>query len=97
VDAVNWRDNDWILVRDHALTKAEVELGRKWHVYETSRGVSPMTFEEYYALPSESVAEKNAYSWWWVCGCGRRHVVQDPIGAGDILHCPRSNRRYRCE
>lgn len=97
VDAVNWRDNDWIIVRDHGLTKAEVELGRKWHVYETSRGVYPMTFEEYYALPSESVGEKNRYSWTWMCGCGRYHVVYDPIGVGDIMHCPRSKRRYRCE
>jgi hypothetical protein len=99
VDTINWlsRDSDWKISSDTGLTKAEVELGRKWHVYETSRGVYPMTFEEYYALPSESVGEKNRYSWSWMCGCGRYHVVYDPIGEGDILHCPRSKRIYRCE
>ncbi len=55
-----------------------------------------MTAEEYAALPTMTVGDAGRRGWNWLCDCGRTHLEDDPLGAGDVLYCPRSKRRYRC-
>lgn len=66
------------------------------HLRTTSRGTRRMTAEEYAALPTMTVGDAGRRGWNWLCDCGRTHLGDDPLGAGDVLYCPRSKRRYRC-
>lgn len=62
----------------------------------TARGASHLTDEQYAALPTVPVGDEGRRGWSWQCDCGRWHLADDPLGAGDVLSCPRSKRQYRC-
>lgn len=65
------------------------------HLHATSR-VGRMNLEDYAKLPERSVGDEGRRGWSFMCDCGRYHIVDDPVGEGDVLFCPRSKRRYRC-
>lgn len=61
-----------------------------------ARGAYRLTQAQYKDLPTMTVGDAGRRGWSWLCDCGRSHLADDPLAAGDVLFCPRSQRKYRC-